>query len=107
MCESGTAGTPSSMTVRAVDAYGNTATAYTGTVHFTSSDPNAVLPVNYIFAVNDHGVRSFGDAVTLDRRRAIGDGDGHRDGEHHGHAGRHQRAARSRKPLRGVVACYL
>ena len=28
----------------AYDAYGNVATGYTGTVHFTSSDPKAVLP---------------------------------------------------------------
>jgi hypothetical protein len=39
-----TAGTTASVTVTAEDAYGNTATGYTGTVHFTSSDPQAVLP---------------------------------------------------------------
>jgi|GEM_PF-1251684 len=32
--------------VTAKDAYGNTSTSYAGTVHFTSSDPNAVLPAN-------------------------------------------------------------
>ena len=37
------------MTVTAVDAYGNVATGYTGTVHFTSSDGQAVLPANYTF----------------------------------------------------------
>ena len=35
---------PASFTVTAKDAFGNTATGYTGTVHFTSSDGAAVLP---------------------------------------------------------------
>ena len=42
----GAAGTPGTLTVTAEDPYGNTATGYTGTVHFTSSDPIAVLPDN-------------------------------------------------------------
>ena len=41
-----TAGTPLSFTVTAEDQYGNTATGYTGTVAFTSSDPAAVLPAD-------------------------------------------------------------
>ena len=41
-----TAGTPSAFTVTAEDQYDNTATGYTGTVQFTSSDPAAVLPAN-------------------------------------------------------------
>ena len=36
-----TAGVSQSFTVTAKDAYGNTATGYTGTVHFTSSDVQA------------------------------------------------------------------
>jgi hypothetical protein len=32
--------------VFALDAYGNTATSYNGTIHFTSSDPLAVLPAD-------------------------------------------------------------
>jgi hypothetical protein len=32
--------------VQALDAYGNVATGYTGTIHLTSTDPNAVLPAN-------------------------------------------------------------
>jgi hypothetical protein len=35
-----------SVTVDALDTFGNVATAYAGTVHFTSSDAQAVLPVN-------------------------------------------------------------
>jgi hypothetical protein len=42
-----------------VDAFGNTATGYTGTVHFTSSDPQAVLPANYTFSAANDGVHTF------------------------------------------------
>ena len=38
-----TVGTGFFVTVKAVDAYGNAIPAYTGKVHFTSSDPTAVL----------------------------------------------------------------
>jgi len=41
-----TAGVPVSFTVAAVDAYGNTATGYSGTVGFTSSDTGATVPAN-------------------------------------------------------------
>jgi hypothetical protein len=41
-----TAGVAHSFTVTARDAYGNVATGYTGTVHFTSSDGQAVLPAD-------------------------------------------------------------
>src|SRR5205814_2206509 len=54
-----TAGTAASFTVTAVDAYGNTATGYRGTVHFSSSDSHAILPANYTFAAADNGVHSF------------------------------------------------
>src|SRR5207253_1322518 len=39
-----TAGTAITFEVDARDAYGNVATGYAGTLHFTSSDPQAVLP---------------------------------------------------------------
>src|SRR5262249_60008693 len=39
-----TAGTPFNVTVVAVDAYNNPVTGYNGTIHFTSSDPQGVLP---------------------------------------------------------------
>ncbi|MGA7343575.1 MAG: Ig-like domain repeat protein, partial [Terracidiphilus sp.] len=38
------AGSPISFTVTAYDLYGNVATSYGGTVVFTSTDPNAILP---------------------------------------------------------------
>jgi hypothetical protein len=54
-----TAGVAASFTVTARDAYGNVASAYTGTVHFTSSDPQATVPADYTFSAADQGVHSF------------------------------------------------
>ena len=45
-----TAGTAVSVTVTARDRFGNVATGYTGTVHFTSTDANAVLPADSTLA---------------------------------------------------------
>ena len=42
-----------------MDAYGNVATGYTGTVHFTSSDGLAALPANYTFTTADNGSHTF------------------------------------------------
>src|SRR5439155_18365298 len=39
-----TAGAPGSFTVTALDAFGNIATGFTGTLHFTSTDAIAALP---------------------------------------------------------------
>jgi Putative Ig domain/NHL repeat len=58
-----TAGVAANFTVTALDAYGNVAPAYTGTVHFTGSDPQATLPADYTFSTADQGVRTF--AATL------------------------------------------
>src|SRR5205823_1122493 len=44
-----TAGIPGSATVTAKDPVGNIASAYTGKVHFSSSDSQAVLPGDYTF----------------------------------------------------------
>src|SRR5207245_580692 len=44
---------------------GNTAIAYTGIVHFTSSDGQAVLPADYTFSSGDAGVYTFTNGVTL------------------------------------------
>ena len=54
-----TAGVANNFIVTAHDAYGNIATGYTGTVHFTSTDPNAVLPVSYTFSTANAGVGAF------------------------------------------------
>jgi ELWxxDGT repeat protein len=60
-----TAGTAGSVTVTAADAYGNKTTSYLGTVHFTSTDPRAVLPADYTFTSSDNGVHTFTNGVTL------------------------------------------
>src|SRR5439155_26776399 len=44
-----TAGTPGNFTVTVLDAYNNVVMSWMGTVHFTSSDPQAVLPADYKF----------------------------------------------------------
>jgi hypothetical protein len=58
-----TAGTAFSLTVRTIDRFGNTATGYTGTVSFTSSDPQATLPAPYTFVAADAGAHSFSGVV--------------------------------------------
>jgi Ig-like domain CHU_C associated/PKD-like domain len=52
-------GVPFNLTVRAVDLAGNTDTSYAGTVHFSSSDPAAVLPADYSFTGADAGAHTF------------------------------------------------
>jgi subtilisin-like proprotein convertase family protein len=59
-----TAGTPGSFTVTAQDANGNVATNFTGTVHFTSSDPQAALPADYTFTPADAGRHTFTTTLT-------------------------------------------
>ena len=67
---SATAGAPFSLTVTAQDSAGNTATGYTGTVSFASSDSGTgrVVPANYTFTSGtsgDNGVHTFTNAATL------------------------------------------
>jgi hypothetical protein len=54
-----TAGAAGSFTVTAKNADGSTATGYTGTIQFTSSDGKASLPANYTFSAADAGVHTF------------------------------------------------
>jgi hypothetical protein len=54
-----TAGITQTVLVTAQDAFGNVATGYTGTIHFTSSDPQAQLPANYTFQSSDNGMKGF------------------------------------------------
>src|SRR5262249_36569886 len=54
-----TAGDEHTFTVTALDFLGNTATGYLGTVHFTSSDRQAVLPSDYTFMADDAGTHTF------------------------------------------------
>jgi hypothetical protein len=48
-----------SLVVTALDAYGNVATGYVGTIHFTDSASGATLPGNYTFTATDAGVHTF------------------------------------------------
>ncbi len=57
------AGTAFSLTVTARDMYGNAATDYAGTIHFTSSDAQSVLPADFTFSADNGGAQSF--SVTL------------------------------------------
>jgi uncharacterized repeat protein (TIGR03803 family) len=63
---SATHGVAFSVTLTVYDAYGNVATGYTGTVHFSSSDGTASLPANYTFTAADAGVHTF--AVVLRKK---------------------------------------
>jgi hypothetical protein len=53
------AGDPVSLTVTALDAGGNVATGYTGTVRFSSGDAAATLPGDYTFTAGDAGSHAF------------------------------------------------
>jgi hypothetical protein len=59
------AGQAFSVTVTAKSQTGATLSSYAGTVHFTSSDGQAVLPADYTFTTGDAGVHTFTSAVTL------------------------------------------
>jgi streptogramin lyase len=60
-------GTPFDVTVTALDPYGNRDTNYTGTVTWTTTDPDAgvVLPPAYTFQSSDAGQVTFPGGVTL------------------------------------------
>jgi hypothetical protein len=63
-----TPGVAFDFTVRAVDQFQNTTPSYWTTspkVHFTSSDPQASLPADYIFKASDAGVHTFSNGATL------------------------------------------
>jgi hypothetical protein len=54
-------GTSFNFTVTAENPVGtSTDTSFTGTVHFTSSDSQAVLPADYAFTPTDNGTQTFG-----------------------------------------------
>jgi hypothetical protein len=58
-----THGVAFSVTLTVYDAYGNVATGYTGTVHFSSSDSTATLPANYTFTAADSGLHTFSGVI--------------------------------------------
>jgi hypothetical protein len=53
------AGTAEPFNAKVVDLHGNTCITYTGTVHFTSNDLNALLPADYTFIAGDAGSHAF------------------------------------------------
>jgi MYXO-CTERM domain-containing protein len=59
-------GSPFAVTVTAKNADNSTATNYRGTVHFTSSDAQAVLPPDYTFTQVDAGAHTFSGVVLRD-----------------------------------------
>lgn len=61
-----TAGVSTSVTATVHDRFGNVATGYVGTVHFTSNDKAALIPSDYTFTAADAGVHTF--SVTLKTR---------------------------------------
>lgn len=54
-----TAGSSFNFTVTAEDKYGNIATGYTGTIGFSSTDAQAVLPSSYSFLAGNEGTFTF------------------------------------------------
>ena len=63
-----THGVAFTFTVSMVDAYGNIATGYVGTVHFSSSDSTATLPANYTFTAADAGQHTFINQTILRKK---------------------------------------
>jgi hypothetical protein len=59
------AGDAANVTLTAYDASYNLATGYTGTVHFTSTDGAATLPLNYTFTGGYAGTHTFTGEMTL------------------------------------------
>jgi sugar lactone lactonase YvrE len=57
------AGAINSFTVTALDPAGNVATGFTGTVHFSSTDSQALLQQDYRFTPQDQGVHTFRAAL--------------------------------------------
>ena len=51
------------ITISAKDIYNNVVTGYTGTVNFTSTDSQGIMPADYTFQASDNGVKIL--AVTM------------------------------------------
>ena len=58
-----TSGTTFSITVTVQNGAGTTQTGYRGTVHFTSNDPSATLPSDYMYTPLDNGTHTFSVAL--------------------------------------------
>ncbi len=62
-----TAGVAISPNILVIDAFGNVAASYTGTVHITSSDtnPNTMMPANHTFTGTDAGQYVYSNGAVL------------------------------------------
>jgi hypothetical protein len=60
-----TANTPFDVVVELVDQYGNVVDNYTGTIHFTLSDPLGLAPADYTFTAGDGGIHTFTAGVSF------------------------------------------
>src|SRR5207237_15299 len=54
-----TAGSAFALTITALEPDGDTATGYTGSIHFTSRDGQAILPADFTFTAADAGQHTF------------------------------------------------
>jgi hypothetical protein len=70
---SATAGNAIIFTVTALDAFDNTATAYAGTAHFTSSDPSATMPSD---STVSSGTGTFSATLRLTGPQTLGAAEG-------------------------------
>jgi hypothetical protein len=66
-----TAGDIAPIVVTALDRFGNVATGYTGTVHLTATDLQAVLPADYAFNPGDAGAHSFNMTLKTSGGRTV------------------------------------
>jgi hypothetical protein len=57
------ASVPFSLTVTVEDPFGNVVRSFAGTIHFTSTDPKARLPKDYILRPVNHGLHTFAGLV--------------------------------------------
>ena len=56
---------PAPLSVAGYDIFGNLKVNYTGTVSFSSTDPQALLPLPYQFVVLDSGTHNFSGPISL------------------------------------------
>jgi N-acetylneuraminic acid mutarotase len=66
-----TAGVPVTFTMIAQDSHNAPVPGYTGTAHFTSSDPQAALPADYTFTAADAGVHIFTSTLKTTGSRTL------------------------------------
>jgi hypothetical protein len=67
-----TAGGPFTLTVVALDQWGNVASTYTGTVHFSSTDLFAQLPDDTAFSGDNAGAQTFTVTLATPGQQVIG-----------------------------------